>query len=140
MNKVQENDDVRKLMDENSVKTTVLSYLMTILYGVIAAISAMAGREMLETVAIKLIYGQSLEIVQYGGLKRIAQISAVVIFVLAWMLSFMIVWHRIERAGTLKQRVRVALIWIAGAVVLYALFGVVQYLFVGYWPTLTGAV
>lgn len=140
MNKVQENDDVRKLMDENSVKTTVLSYLMTILYGVIAAISAMAGREMLETVAIKIIYGQDLEVSQYGGLKRIAQISAVVIFVLAWMLSFMVVWHKIERAGTLRQRVKVALVWIACAIALYALFGLVQYLFVGYWPTLTGAV
>ena len=140
MNKVQENDDVRKLMDENSVKTTVLSYLMTILYGVIAAISAMAGREMLETVAIKIIYGQDLEVSQYGGLKRIAQISAVVIFVLAWMLSFMVVWHKIERADCLKERIRLGVKWIAGAIVLFAVCAVLQYFVVGYWPTLTGAV
>lgn len=132
--------DVRKMMEENSIRTTVVSYLMTLVYAVAGALAAMAGREMIEKIAMKLIYTQEMEVSQYSGFRRISQISALVLMIGLWITSFMLAWHKIEKAGSLKKRIQIGLCWIIGALALYAIFGVVQYLVVGFWPTLSGSV
>ena len=140
MKREDQDNDVRRLTEQDSFKTTFISFLMAIIHGAAAAVTCMGGREMIETIGIKVIYSQELEISQYGGLKRIVQISAIVLMVGLWISTFMIVWHKIERAGCLEERVRLGVKWIAGAIVLFAVCAVLQYFVVGYWPTLTGAV
>lgn len=133
-------NDLKRLMERDSLRTTVLSYLMTLVYAAVSAVTAMAGREMIETIALKLIFSQELQSVQYGGFRRISQITALVLMVGLWLTSFMVVWHRIEREDTLKRRLWIGAVWIASAVVGYLVFGLIQLAVVGYWPHLTGAV
>ena len=143
MNGKKENDAVlQRLMDQNSIKTTVISYLLTVVYAVVAAFAAMALREMIETVATKIIAmaADSLSVNQPGGIRRLVQISAIVLMVALWSLTFMLVWHKEEKSEGLKARLKTGLIWIAGAIACYLVFGMVQYFVVGYWPMLTGAV
>ena len=127
MNKPVDNDELRRMMDENSAKTTVLSYVMTLVYAVAETFACMAGREMIESIAIKIIYS-------------IVQITAIVLMVGIWMSTFMVVWHKIEKAGSLKNRVKVGAVCIGIALAAYLVFCLVQLAAVGYWPTLTGAV
>ncbi|MGI6239877.1 MAG: hypothetical protein ACOYI5_09665, partial [Christensenellales bacterium] len=69
MNKPMDND-LKRLMERDSLRTTVLSYLLTLVYAAVSAVTAMAGREMIETIALKLIFSQELQSVQYGGFRR----------------------------------------------------------------------
>ena len=142
-NNKRENDAViQRLMDQNSIRTTVISYLLTVVYAVVAAIAAMAMREMIETVATKIIamMADSLSVNQPGGIRRLVQIRAIVLMVALWSLTFMLGWHKVEKSEGRKARLKTGLIWIAGAIALYLVFGLVQYFVVGYWPMLTGAV
>lgn len=135
-----EDAELRRLMDQNSIKSTVISYLLTIAYAVVAAFACMAMREMLESVAMKIIYGSQLETNQYIGFKRIAQIVAIALMVGSWALTFMVVWHKIEKADGLRARLKTGVYWIIGAAVAFCVFGLIQLAVVGYWPTLTGSV
>lgn len=132
--------EIQKLIEKESPKNIVVSFVLAMAFGVAAGLAAMAFREMFETCAIKLIYSADLQSAQYGGLKRIAQIVAIVIMLTSWVISFMVVWHKIEKAPSMKDRIKFGVIAIAVCVALFAVFGLVQYLAVGYWPTLTGAV
>ena len=141
MNKPVDNAELRRMMDENSAKTTVLSYVMTLVYAVAEPFACMAGREMIESIAIKIIYSMNMiNVSMYGGWKRIVQITAIVLMVGIWMSTFMVVWHKIEKAGSLKNRVKVGAVCIGIALAAYLVFCLVQLAAVGYWPTLTGAV
>ena len=134
-------NDLEKLMDKNSTRTIVLSYAMTIVFGIAAAFACMAWREMLEQVALKIILGSEMHnMAQYGGLRRVTQIVAITTMVTGWMISFMVVWHKIEHGETLRDRVIICVKWVAIAVAAYFLFSVIQYIVVGYWPTLRGSV
>ena len=132
--------EIQKLIEKESPKNIVVSFVLAMVFGVAAGLAAMAFREMFETAAMKLIYAADLESTQYGGLKRIAQIVAIVIMLTSWVISFMVVWHKIEKAPSMKARIKFGVIAIVICVALFAVFGTVQYLVVGYWPTLTGAV
>lgn len=135
-----EDADLRRLMEKDSIKSTVISYLLTIAYAVAAAFACMALREMIETVGMKIIYCFELEAAQYLGFKRIFNIVGLVLMVAVWALTFMITWHRIEKADGMKERIRRGLSWIVAAAAAFAVFGLIQLVVVGYWPTLTGAV
>ena len=92
-------------------------------------------------VAIKIIYSMNMiNVSMYGGWKRIVQITAIVLMVGIWMSTFMVVWHKIEKAGSLKRRMKVGAFCIGIALAAYLVFCLVQLAAVGYWPTLTGAV
>ena len=136
----KEDKEIRDLIEKESPKNIVVSFILAMVFGVAAGLAAMAFREMFETAAIRLIYSADLGTAQYGGLKRIAQIVAIVIMLTGWVISFMVVWHKIEKAPSMKERIRFGVIAILVSVALFMLFGLVQYLVVGYWPTLTGAV
>lgn len=139
MNKPMD-DDVKSLMEQSSLKNTLTAYGMTLAFAAVSAISAMAMREMLETISMKIIFSQQLQTTQYGGFRRISQIGALTLMVGVWLTTFMIVWHRLEKTKNRKKRVVIGLIWIGSAVAAYFLFALVQYFAVGFWPTLTGAV
>ena len=135
-----EDADLRRLMEQESIKNTVISYVLTILYAIVAAFACMAMREMIETISMKIISGSDLMAAQYGGIRRMTQIAAIVLMVGVWCLTFMLVWHKVEKATYMKNRVKVGLCWIFGAIVMYFVFSFIQLTVVGYWPTLTGAV
>lgn len=135
-----EDAELRRLMERDSLKNTVISYVVTIIYAVVAAFACMAMREMLETVAMKVVYAMEMEAVQYGGFKRIAQIAALILMVAVWALTFMVVWHKIEKADSIKKRVKIGVCWTVGAAAAFCVFGLIQLAAVGYWPTLTGSV
>ena len=135
-----EDADLRRLMEKDSIKNTVAAYLMTILYAVVAAFACMALREMIETVSLKIVYSFELEAAQYHGFKRISQIVAIVLMIASWALTFMIAWHKIEKAEGIKEKIKQGVIWAVGAAVMFCVFGLIQLVVVGYWPTLTGAV
>ncbi|MGI6240285.1 MAG: hypothetical protein ACOYI5_11760 [Christensenellales bacterium] len=89
---------------------------------------------MIERVAMKIILGMELEANQYSGYWRMAAIGGAVLMVVLWLSTFMIVWYQIERAGELKNRVRVGAKWTLGAFAAYLLFSVVMFVSVGSWP------
>lgn len=132
--------EIHKLIEKESPKNIIVSFVLAMGFGVAAGLAAMAFREMFETSAISLIYSADLEAAQYSGVKRVAQIVAIVIMLTSWVISFMVVWHKIEKADSMKKRIKFGVIGILVALALFALFGLIQYLVVGYWPTLTGAV
>jgi hypothetical protein len=131
--------ETRKLMGEKSVAETLLSYLVALLYAAMAAVAAMAGREMIEAVARKMVSGMELEVNQYSGIMRISTIGGLALMVILWLGTFLIVWHRVERADSMRGRLLAGARWIVGAVVLYLIFAVTQLAVAGYWPLLSGA-
>lgn len=137
----KEDKEIRRLLEKESPKNIVVSFVLAMVFGVTAGLAAMAFREMFETTAIQIIYSATLDnIAQYGGLKRIAQIVAIFIMLCGWVISFMVVWHKIEKAPSMAARIKFGVIAIAISIALFLIFSLVQYLVVGYWPTLTGAV
>ena len=132
-------EETRKLMGEKSVAETLLSYLVALLYAAMAAVAAMAGREMIEAVARKMVSGMELEVNQYSGIMRISTIGGLALMVILWLGTFLIVWHRVERADSIRGRLLTGACWIVGAAVLYLIFAVTQLAVAGYWPLLSGA-
>lgn len=138
----QTDQDLKKLMDENSVKTTVLSYLMTLVFAAVSALAAMAGREMLERLIREFVYSGTaeLQVNQKSGLLHLSTIIGFAIMAGVWLAAFMIVWNKTEKAGTLKKRVKVNAIWIGVAAGCFLLFFLVTFVVTGQWPTLQGGV
>lgn len=134
--------DLKKLMDENSIKTTVISYLMTLVFAAVSAITAMAGREMIERIMRDFVFSGNaeLQVNQTTGLRHLSTIVGLGIMVGAWLAAFMIVWHRTEKAGTLKKRVKINLIWIGAAAGCFLVFLLATYFFTGQWLTLRGGI
>ncbi len=132
-------EETRKLMGEKRAAETLLSYLVALLYAAVAAVAAMAGREMIEAVARKIVFGMELQTNQYSGFMRISTIGGMGLMVILWLGTFLIVWHRVERADSMRGRLLTGTRWIAGAAVLYLIFAVTQLAVAGYWPLLSGA-
>lgn len=134
--------DLKKLMDENSIKTTVISYLMTLIFAAVSAVAAMAGREMIERLMREFLFNGStdLQVNQTTGLRHLSTIIGLVIMVGLWLAAFMIVWGRTEKAGTLKKRVKVNAIWIGAAAGCFLVFLLVTYFATGNWLTLKGGI
>jgi sterol desaturase/sphingolipid hydroxylase (fatty acid hydroxylase superfamily) len=133
-------EDIKKLMEQTSLKNTLAAYGMTLAFAAVSAVSAMALREMIERITLKVIIGMDLQSAQYIGFRHLSTIGGLVLMVGVWLIGFMVAWHYLEKTRTIRGRIRNGLIWIAGAVAAYFLFATVQYYVVGYWPTLTGAV
>ncbi len=134
--------DIKKLMDENSTKTTVVSFLMTLIFAAVSAFTALAGREMIERLMLKFLYAGNaqLQVNQTTGLRHLSTIVGLSVMVGVWLSAFMIVWSRTEKAGTLKKRVKVNAIWIGGAAGLFLLFLLVTYFATGQWLSLRGGI
>ena len=134
--------DLKKLMDENSIKTTVISYLMTLIFAAVSAVAAMAGREMIERLMRHFVFGgyAALQVNQTTGLRHLSTIIGLAAMVGLWLAAFMIVWSKTEKAGTLKRRVKVNLVWIAVAAACFIAFTLITYFVTGQWITLQGGV
>ena len=99
MGMTQENKEIREMMEKESPKNIVVSFLLAMVFGVAAAVAAMAFRETFEDIALKIIIGASsdLEASQTIGFRRLSQISAIVIMLGGWMTAFMVVWSKLEK-------------------------------------------
>lgn len=143
MNK-QENKELHDLIEKESPKNIVVSFLLAMVFGVAAGLAAIAFREVFENVAISIIYSDKmlgiLSASQPHGIKRLCQIVALSIMLLGWVISFMIVWHKIEKAPTMERRVKFGVIAIAVAVALFGAFELINYAVLGDWLRLNGAI
>ena len=143
MGMTQENKEIREMMEKESPKNIVVSFLLAMVFGVAAAVAAMAFRETFEDIALKIIIGASsdLEASQTIGFRRLSQISAIVIMLGGWMTAFMVVWSKLEHRKDMKNRIKFGLISIGVALALFAVFCIIHYFVMdGTWPTLSGAV
>ena len=134
--------DLKRLMDQNSIKTTVISYLMTLVFAAVSAVTAMAGREMIERLMREFVFNGNaeLQVNQTTGLRHLSTILGLVVMVGIWLAAFMIVWNRTEKAATLKKRVKVNIIWVGAAAGCFLVFLLVTYFVTGTWLTLRGGV
>lgn len=135
--------DTRKVIKDGSAGNLILSFLMTLAYAATSAVAAMAGREMIEKVSLKIITANIDELTnlsQFTGFRRISQISAIVLMIGLWLCTFMVVWHKLERCETMRSRVKLAALWIGGSVVAFFVFALTLYFTGCGWPQLTGAV
>lgn len=141
MNKVYD-DDTRKVIKDGSASNLLTSFLMTLVYAATSAVAAIAGREMIEGVTLKILSSNIdalTNVSQFGGFRRISQISAIVLMVGLWLCTFMVVWHKLERRDGVSARVRYASIWVGGSIVCYFVFALIMYWTGLGWPTLTGS-
>lgn len=143
MSMSKENKEIRDMMEKESPKNIVVSFLLAMVFGVAAALAAMAFRETFEDLALKLIINMqsSLEATQTTGFRRISQISAIIIMLGGWMTSFMVVWSKLEKRKDMKSRIIFGAKSIAIALALFAIFCLIHYFGMdGTWPTLSGSV
>lgn len=137
----KEDKEIHRLLEKESPQNIVVSFVLAMAFGITAGLAAMAFREMFQTCATVIIYSSELSnVAQYNGLDNIAKIAALLIMLCGWVISFMVVWHKIEKAPSMKARIKFGVIAIAISVALFLVFGLIQYLAVGYWPTLSGSV
>ncbi len=127
-------EEIRRMLEKDSPKATLASFGIALIYGAVAAVAGMAGREMIEGVAAKAIYGMKLQVNQYGGYYKTAAIAGAAAMVLAWLGTFLWVWHAAGRGETVRERVRIGLLWTLGAAAAYLLFAVIELAAVGVWP------
>ena len=138
---MQKNDELRDLFEKESPKNIVVSFLLSMLFGVAAGLAAIAYGETLLRFANELIYGIEVDNVsQYTGFKRISQIVSLTTMLMGWVIAFMIVWHKIEKMPRMNGRIKYGVTAIVIAVALFGVFELVSYIFLGGWLTLTGGI
>lgn len=136
--------EIRDMIEKETPKNIVASFVLAISFGVAAGLAAMAFREMGQHLTNKVIAmmleADILNAAQPGGIRNLSSIVFLAIMLLGWVISFMIVWHKIEKAPSMKKRVRFGVIAIAVALVLFGIFELVGYAVTGSWLYLTGAI
>lgn len=140
----QEDKDMRDMMEEESPKKIIVSFVLSMVFGVAAALAAVAFREVLQHLTNYVLtlpsVLKSLNASQPQGIKNLSSISGLVIMLLGWVIAFLTVWHKIEKAPTMKKRVRFGLAAIIVALALFGLFEVCGYAINGSWLMLNGAI
>ncbi len=127
-------EETRKLMGEKSTGEILLSYGIALMYAAVAAFAAVAGRALIDAVARKIVFQMTLEVNQVSGFLRLATIVGMALMVLVWIVSFLIVWHRVEHADSARAKLLIGARWGSGAAVLLIAFAVIQRIVAGYWP------
>jgi len=139
MNK-QENREIRDLIEKETPKNIVVSFVLAMLFGVAAGLAAIAYGEVFLNFALRVIYSSDLEAAQYVGFKRICQIVSLTTMLMGWVIAFMIVWHKIEKKPSMNQRIRYGVTAIVIAVALFGVFELLNYFCMGGWLSLTGGI
>jgi len=121
-----------------SVKSTLVSFAISIIYGAIAAIGFASGREMLEYIIGYFTTDLIVNAGNAAGYANLATIISIVVMGLLWLATFMIVWYKTERASSMRFRFHIGASWILAALAFIAITFVVVYFMTGAWPTLMG--
>ncbi len=134
------NKEVRDLLEKESPKNIVVSFLLAMMFAVSAGMAAIAYSETLLNIALKIIYSSNLETAQYLGFKRISQITSLTTMCLGWLISFMVVWHKIERKPSMATRIKYGVTAIVVALAIFGAFELINYVFAGEWLRLNGGI
>jgi len=127
-------DEARRLTGEKSAGEILLSYGIALAFAAVAALAALAGRETIEAIACRIVLPMKLEANQYSGFLRLSTIGGLGLMALLWLGAFLIVWHRVERAESMRARLKVGACWTAGATLLCLAFALIQFAVAGDWP------
>ena len=138
MNK--QNKEIRDLIEKETPKNIVVSFVLAMLFGVAAGLAAIAYGEVILNFALRVIYSNDLEAAQYVGFKRISQITSLTTMLMGWVIAFMIVWHKIEKKQSMHDRIRYGVIAIIVALGLFGIFEVINYFAIGDWLSLSGGI
>lgn len=98
-----------------SIGTTLVSFAMAVLFGVAGAFGFAAGRPVLEAALIHLTSGLIVNAGNAAGYANLSAIISSVFLAAVWLIGFMCVWHRAEKAKDLRARLRTGLISAGGA-------------------------
>ena len=132
-------EKIPESVTQGSVKSTIVSFVIAVLYGVVAAVGFASGREMLEYVITIFTSGLVVNAANLGGYANLSTIISVSVMALAWLSTFMLVWYLAEHAEDMGKRVLVGAKWILGAIAFIFITSVVVYVLTGAWPRLNGA-
>lgn len=129
MSMTREDREIQKMMEKDSPRNTVLSFVITIIFGILAALAAMTLNVVIKDGVTVIVNANldSLQASQGGGIKNIASIIASIIMLGSWMTAFMVVWHKVEKAVDVKTRVKNGVVAIVIAIVAYIALGFVYY-------------
>ena len=136
-----ENKEIIEMMEKESPKNIFVSFVLSMAFGVAAGLAAIAYSETLLNLCFKVIYSLDVEnTTQYTGFRRLSQIISLGSMLLFWVVAFMIVWHKIEKAPSMEKRVKYGLVSIAIALALFGVFELICYFMNGSWLSLTGGI
>lgn len=136
----KQNKELRDLMEKETPKNIVVSFVLAMLFGVAAGLAAIAYGEVILNFALRVIYSSDLEAAQYVGFKRISQIVSLTTMLMGWVIAFMVVWHKIEKKQSMRERIKYGITAIVIAVALFGIFEVVNYFAMGDWLSLSGGI
>ena len=138
-------EKIPESVTNGSVKSTLVSFAIAVIYGIVAAIGFASGREMLETIVNMIVYGNMENmpnVSNIAGYKHLGIIISITAMALAWLSTFMIVWYKAEHAPDMAKRVQVGVKWVLGAIVFIFITSVVVFAITDphRWPSLMGGV
>lgn len=139
----QQKEKIPESVTQGSVKSTLVSFVVAVVYGAVAAVGFASGREMLETIVNAVVYGNLENLpnqINAAGYRHLGVIISISVMALAWLITFMIVWYKAEHAEDMAKRVSVGVKWIIGAIVFIFITSVVVFAISGHWPSLRGGV
>ena len=141
----QKKEKIPESVTQGSVKSTLVSFVIAVVYGAVAAIGFASGREMLETIVYSLVYDNMdnmANVSNIAGYKHLGVIISITVMALAWLSTFMIVWYKAEHAPDMAKRVQIGVKWVIGAIVFIFITSVVVFAITDphKWPSLMGGV
>ena len=113
-------DDIRMLMRRDSASNQLFAFLLAAVYGFVSGAAALKVRELVLTVALRLIYTAELEVNQYRGFMQMWEIGTIIVLVLLWLISTLVVWNRVGMKDNLMQKAKKCGVWCAAASVIFA--------------------
>ena len=139
----QKKEKIPESVTQGSVKSTLVSFLIAVIYGGVAAVGFASGREMLETIVNVIVYGNLEKLpnqANAAGYRHLGVIISISVMALAWLGTFMYVWYKAEHSENMLKRVQVGVKWVIGTIVFIFITSVVVFTISGSWPSLRGGV
>ena len=130
-------NEIPELPGQESVRNTLVSFAIAAVYGAVAALGFVSGRELIETVVRRASDGLVVNQNNVVGYSNLGSIAGVAAMALAWLVTLMIVWFKAERAEALPGKLRLGGLWCGGAVA-FALVASLATLALGIRPALFG--
>ena len=97
-------DDIRMLMRRDSASGQLMAFALAAIYGAVSGAAALRVRELVLSIARRLIYTADLEINQYRGFMQLWEIGTIAVLVAAWLILVLVAWNRIGRWDSIKER------------------------------------
>ena len=119
------NDDIQRLMKKDSIMYQLSAFLLSAVFGLISGAAALDIRSVVVYAVRRAIYSAELEINQYSGFARMWEIGTIVALVTVWLSLVMVLWNRIDRVETMKEKLLRCGVWCAVAAAVFAVFRII---------------